>query len=382
MPVNDLSSQKLRELAEFRPEGARVLSLFLSLEPSEFATGSARATEMQSVLDEADRQVRESDSLSHQEKRALREDVERLRGYFKRNVDLKGAHGLAIYACGPAGLFEVLKLPRPVELRAVIDDSPFVEPLADLGRRGTWCVVLVNRKVGRMLLGTPDQLEELPPIEDDVHGQHDQGGWSQARYQRSVENEVHQHLRRTTDLAFRRFKRTQFERLLVGGPEEIVAAFEERLHPYLRERLAGRVDVDVENTSVDHVRRAVAPVIEEHDRTRERQALDRIVEGASSGGRGAAGLESVLTALNERRVETLVLAEGVSEPGVTCPQCGWVGPDGESSCPLDGTALERRENVVESAVELALMQSADVLVARHHGDELRERGSIGAVLRF
>src|SRR5256885_9916650 len=48
---------------------------------------------------------------------------------------------------------------------------------------------------------------------DEVHGQHDQGGWSQARYQRSVEKEVHDHLKRTAEVAFRRFQRLPFDRL-------------------------------------------------------------------------------------------------------------------------------------------------------------------------
>ncbi|MEA2374826.1 MAG: peptide chain release factor subunit 1 [Thermoleophilaceae bacterium] len=381
MQTNELSSHLLRRLADLRPDGARVLSLFVNLDPSEFATPSARATEVRSLIDRAERQLRESDGLSHDEQQGLRGDIERAREFF-RDFSAEGAHGLAVFVCEAADLFEAIKLPRPVESRAVIDDSPFVEPLAELAMRGSWCVLLVNRQTARMLRGSRERLDELPPVEDDVHRRHDQGGLSQARYQRSVDKEVQDHLKRTADVVFRRFKRAPFERILLGGPDEILPDVEEHLHPYVRERVAGRVKVDVENTTAEAVREATAPVMDEVDRAREREALDRLAEGVGAGGRGVAGLEDTLTALNERRVEILLLAEGYSASGVFCRRCGWVGADGVSACPADGGEIERRDDVIESAIELAILQSADVLVSRDHRDELRERGSIGAVLRF
>jgi peptide subunit release factor 1 (eRF1) len=383
MQTNELNSDLLRRLADLHPDGARVLSLFLNLDPSEFATPPARATEARSLIDQAERQLREAgDSLSHDEKKALTEDIERARDYFGR-MSADGAHGLALFACGPADLFEAIKLPRPIDTRAVVDDSPFVEPLAELAMRGSWCVLLVNRQMARMLRGSPDQLTELPAVEDEVHGSHQQGGWSQARYQRGVDQEVRWHLERAAEVAFRRFKRSPFDCILLGGPEETVAEFEGILHPYLRERIAGRVKVDVENTTPDQIREAAAPTIAEIDERREREALDRLEEGVETGGRGAAGLEPTIAALNERRVETLLLGERFDAAGVLCTTCGWVGTDLElTECPADGGALERRDNIAENAIELAILQSAAVLRVRHQAERLESRGSIGAVLRF
>ena len=383
MQTNELNSELLRRLADLRPEGARVLSLFLNLDPSEFATPPARATEARSLIDQAERQAREvNGELDHDAKVALRHDIDRARDYFER-LSADGAHGIALFACEPAGLFEAIKLPRPIESRAVVDDSPFVEPLAELAMRGSWCVLLVNRKVARMLRGSPEQLTELPPIEDEVHGRHDQGGWSQARYQRGVDQEVRWHLQHAAEVAFRRFKRSPFDCILVGGPEETIGEFEGLLHPYLRERVAGHFKIDVENTTPDKIRDAAAPVIAEIDERREREALDRLEGGVETGGRGVAGLEPTIEALNERRVGTLLLTERFDAAGVYCRQCGWVGTDqGLTECPADGSPLERRGDIAENAVELAILQSATVLRVRHHAERLESRGSIGAVLRY
>ena len=289
-----------------------------------------------------------------------------------------------VYACGPADLFEVIRLPRPVETRAVIDDSPFIEPLAELVGVGSWFVVLVNRQTGRMFLGDRERLDEVDVIVDEVHGQHKQGGLSQARYQRSVDEDVQDHLRNVAEAAFDHFKRAPFDHLLLGGPSETLTDFEPKLHAYLQERLAGRIEVDVENSNVDEVYAAASSKIVEHERARERQALDRLREGVSTGRRGVAGLEDVLEALNERRVEILLLEPGTEASGCTCPQCGLVWPLDGGTCPADGTALDCRSDVVESAVELALVQSAEVLVVRDedHERELQSHGDIAAVLRF
>ena len=386
MQTNELRPDRLRELAVLRPDGACVLSIFLNLDPAEFAEPPARSSEIRSVLDEARRIARakvESDGLGHDEKTALRADLNRVEEYLS-DFSPKGAHGLVVYASGPADLFEVIRLPRPVETRAVIDDSPFVEPLAEMIGLGSWMVVLVNRQTGRLLLGDRERLEELDQIVDDVHGQHKQGGWSQARYQRSVDEDVQDHLRNVAEAVFNQFKHTPFDHLLLGGPNETLADFEPKLHAYIQERVAGRIDVDVENSSADDVYAAAAGKIADHEQRREREALDRLREGVSKGSRAAAGLESVLEALNERRVEALLIAQGYEASGCTCPQCGLVWPMNGGQCPADGAPLDCRSNVVESAVELALVQSADVLVVRDddHRRELQSLGDIGAVLRF
>ncbi|MEA2271577.1 MAG: peptide chain release factor subunit 1, partial [Solirubrobacteraceae bacterium] len=272
------------------------------------------------------------------------------------------------------------KLPRPVETGVAIGSSPYIAPLAEIGVPATWCVLLTNRKVGRILRGSSEGLVEATRVTDDVHGRHSQGGWSQARYQRSVEKEVDDHIARVAQVLFRSFQRIPFDRLLVGCTEEVEPEVRDSLHPYLLERYVGRVDVDVENTTPEQVLHAAAEPMEREDRKRERAALDRLAEVVGSGGRGAAGLDDVLAVLHERRVEILLYEPGLTAAGAVCPQCGWMSTTAET-CPADGSTLERRDDVVEVAIEVALAQSAEVLPVRID-QGLEAYGGIGAVLRF
>jgi len=126
------------------------------------------------------------------------------------------------------------------------------------------------------------------------------------------------------------------------------------------------------------------------EREREDEALARLREGLSGGPRPAAGrLMDVLEALNQRRVETLLIAAGTTAPGRECPSCGWLGVAGDQ-CPADGTPTIAHDDVLGPAVQRALLQSADVRVLeRREADgepaqaqQLDMYGGIGAVLRF
>src|SRR3954453_3405273 len=322
MAANTLTRGRLRRLADVHPARGRVLSVFLNLDPSEFATPAARSSAITSDLTEAARRVEEAKDLEHDERVALKADVERVREVLNGDIAGNGTRAVAVFACEPEDLLEVVGLRQPIDSRVVLDDTPHVEPLVHAGAAERWCVLLVNRRLARLFTGPGDELEETDRIEDDVHSQHDQGGWSQSRYQRAGDQEGEEHLGHAADVAFDLFQRRGFDRLLVGGPEETIGDLEAKLHPYLRERLGGRVSCDVENASLEAVRVSAGERITEFVRDRERELLDRLAQGVGRGGRGAGGLPEVLAALGEARVEVLLVAPGLTAAGVCDPDTG------------------------------------------------------------
>ena len=380
MAVNSPTPADLRALADTRPERGRVLSVFLNLDPTEFAEAPARATAINSVLNEAEHVVEEADGLEHDELLGLREDLDRIRGELTRDgVAADGTRGVAIYACGLAGLFKVLQLTQPVETRAVLDRTAFLQPLVQPGQRDRWGVLLVNRRSARLFRGAAGALHETDRIEDDVHRQHMQGGWSQARYQRSVDKEVEDHLKHVADVLFDAHKHEPFDALLIGAPEETVSDVEAALHPYLRERVKGHVQLDVEHSSHDDVLRVAGEAIGRHHDGYEREVLARLDENLGRNGRAASGFDDVLSALNEARVEILVVADGLQEPGARDPLTGMLGREGSGFA--SGAAGEPVANLVEAAMEKAIEQRAEILLVRDP-EALVEHGGIAALLRF
>jgi peptide chain release factor subunit 1 len=376
-------AESARRLISQRPAHP-VVSLYLDLDPEEFATAPARATQINSLIDGAHREVEADDSLDHEEHQALREDLERLREYLESDdAPFQDARALAVFCSLRDDLFEVVQLTRPAEGRVVIGRTPYIEPMISGALERRWCVALVTRREARILVGPADRLSELRHIEDDTHGQHHQGGWSQARYERSYEKEADDHLRHVAELLHRRWRAARYDRLALGGPSEDVARLEGFLSAEIRPLLVSEsVDVDMSSANDEQIREAVSKLVEADERRHERDALDRLAAGIGTpDGRGVGGPEDVLTALNERRVETLLLEPGFDRPGGRCPSCGLLTLEREGECPADGTRLEEVEHLREAVVEAAIAQDAEVMVVSRYPDLGPLRG-IGALLRF
>jgi peptide subunit release factor 1 (eRF1) len=232
-------------------------------------------------------------------------------------------------------------------------------------------VALIDRHHLRVFLGTAEALEEVSLTTDEP-----------ARHRSATADEALTHFTHAGEALLDVLKTRGYDALVLGVREEHRTAILDHLHPYVRDRLAGDIDIDVSSATPDGVRREAAGVLAALRERRVAGALTRVREGVARGERAAAGLGAVLAALNERRVETLVYEQGRTLPGVACPADGWLGTDAES-CPVDGTITERRENVLENAAEAAILQDAEVLVidgAEH--PQLGPHGGIGAVLRF
>src|SRR5437868_2567697 len=96
----------LRTLAGFRAGKGRVISLYLNLDPSLAPTQPAVAARVNSLLDEAGKQADElQKELSHEEKAALKADLERIERWFADEFDRDGAQGAAVFSDGADGLW-------------------------------------------------------------------------------------------------------------------------------------------------------------------------------------------------------------------------------------------------------------------------------------
>ena len=86
MQVSAPDRDQLRHLAELRLDRPVVLSLYLNLDPSQFATPPARKTAIRSLVDEAERRLRDHDGLSHDDRMALQASLERANSFLENDL--------------------------------------------------------------------------------------------------------------------------------------------------------------------------------------------------------------------------------------------------------------------------------------------------------
>jgi peptide chain release factor subunit 1 len=383
MQTNQLTDETLQTLSEVEADEPVVVSLFFNLDPQTFAAPPARESQINSLLSELDALI-DDEGISRDARESLEADRARIESFLREDPDVDGAGALAVYASHALDTFTAVKLPHPVDGAVAIDQWPLLEPVVGLQDQRDWCVLLVTRESARIFRGGPTALREINDIHTDVKNQHSKGGWSQARYERGVEQEVEWHLERATDLLLRQFKRRPFAHLVIGANNESLRpALTNETHAYLTERVRGWIDIDERQASPDEVLEAVRGVMDEYLAQAETELFERFNQERATEGRAAEGVGDVLAALVERKVETLIVRENAEAEGVKCVTCGWIGAAGPTSCPVDQTALDEVENIVEPAIQAAIQQSADVhLVRESYGAEPPFSAPIAAVLRY
>ena len=166
---------------------------------------------------------------------------------------------------------------------------------------------------------------------------------------------------------------------MIGAPTpDVLTDLEQALHPYLRERVAERLQVPI-GLGEEQLGRLVREVEAAIERRDEAALVARLRDAADTTG-GVAGLVDTLRAIGERRVDRLFVSRGYAAEGWRCNGCGCLAPVGRR-CPACGDDMVHVDDIVEDAVQEALAQNCRVSVLVDSAD-LDVLGRIGALLRF
>jgi peptide chain release factor subunit 1 len=306
-------------------------------------------------------------------------DLRRVEEWIRAGFDRATTRGLAFYACSAHDLFEVVAVPVGFRDRVVVNHTPAMGQLESvLQEHERIGVLLADRQRARMFtfeLGTLTERTEAV----DLLPRGDAGHADRGDLDHALANDAHTHLRHAADVAFRAYQDKPFTRLAVGAPDAINRELHGLLHPYLRERHCERIALNP-GASLEEVRRVALDVEYRAERKREAARVERLRDAVASGRRGVAGLAPTLQALNDRRVETLLVSDGYVEEGWRCPRTGALAAVGPLS-PNGGGRMDRVDDVVEDAVFAAINQGCRIEVCIDNAD-LDVLGRIGALLRY
>lgn len=379
-----ITRQAVEQLARYRSPEWPIVSLYLRVD-HEHITDDHYSIRLKNLL----KQLSDDPGieLTRAQADALHDDLERIRTFFRDHGDQFG-QGVALFASSGAGLWEVWETPREVGSSATVDFRPAIAPLVRvLELFEPFCVCLVSRDRARIFTGhMSDFGERAVRLDQEVPGQHDQGGWSQARFQRHIEEHVHQHFKRLAGDLFALFEQEPFRFLVLAGPHEVVSDFVDYLHPYLRERYIGTFYVLMEATAKE-VREEAAKIIRAWQRQEKQRYLDLLRGEALSNDMAVTGLQKVIEALQMGNVLSLVVDDRLHAPGAYCLHCGSVQPPTDppaEHCAYCGGPLRHLADIVPEIYANAYRQNANLvfLTERELQEQLDDFGGIGAILRF
>lgn len=366
-----ITEDAIRELAAFKG-AVPVTSCYLDVDGRRLVRQQDIDHELEAVLRPA--RARYETDVS------VKRDLDRIERYVKAGFDRSNTRGLALFSCEEPDFWQVVPLPVPVHSRVVVNSQPAVGELKSMVEQyDRFGVLLVDRQRARMfvfelgeLVEHSEELDELPRDYDDV------GNSERNDHQNHVEALVDQHARKAAALAWSVYQRVGFDRFTVGAPDDLLSHVQELVHPYLRARWSGRIEV-TPTASPDEIRAAAEKVEARVERDKEAELVSRMRDAVGTG-KGAAGLAETLAALGAGRVDTLLVSRGFAVDGWRCGSCNTLFAKGRS-CPTCGAEMRSVHDVVEEAVEAALAQSCRVEICVDNAD-LDVAGRIGALLRY
>jgi peptide chain release factor subunit 1 len=376
-----VSWERLRELARFRVEKGCAISLYLDLGPRTTATAGETETKINSLLDEAEKSSAANRSdLSHDERLGLKSDFERIRAFFENDFSRDGARGFAVFTAGLDNFWSTMPLLDPVRDDVKVGPDLYLAPLVPLVGRGDGAIVaVVGREQGDLFVLRSGKLEEVADRFDEQPRRHDQGGWSQANFQRHIDKLAGEHLRAVAEDLDRHVRQMQPTNVIVVASEEMRAEFSDLVSNETRKAVVGWTQAPA-HASAAELLELVAPILEQARTDVERKHLERWREEAGRNGRAASGWAETLEAASDGRVELLLFKERASRPAWQCPACGRAAHE-PGSCPLDGTRMEPRDEGLDLAVHQTLAHGGTVLAVREQQD-LDPVEGIAALLRY
>jgi peptide chain release factor subunit 1 len=374
-----------------------VVSCYLKLEPRDRGRGKYliklknRAKRLTAGLEAA--------GLTRAERTRVEADVERVRDYLSQPSQLPSGRGVAVFACGPLRLFEVVPLPHVFRSRLVVDHSPLVRELAALDSEfGRVVCAAYDRTAARFFevsAGGVRELESLTAGETTrtarFHGPtKGRQGRSAARggagagssapgehnFNQRIREEKQRHYATIAQRLFDLIRERPVRGVVLAGSGADVGAVEPHLHPYVAEALLGMARINPKTASEADVFEAVLDLRAEMEREWERHHLAELKEGM--GTRWALnGVTATLAALARGQVRTLLVDSAAERPGFRCRSDGRLALSA-NACAGDAQPVP---DVIDEAIEEALRQGAHVDVVED--PEVRRRvDGLACLLRF
>lgn len=292
--------------------------------------------------------------------------------------------GAALFLSPEGELLKAVQVPARVDDLFVFQRGPVIAPLARIvEEHDHHCVIVLDSKRARILSVYLDSVEGEESYGDETLPARTRGGgWSQARFQRHRAEHVQQFHTEVVEHLQRFVRRYGSDDIILLGPEEATAEFQNELPPALRESVRFVRPAPADEPSSALLRR-IRNLLEEDQVGEDEEILERLERRVREDYLAVGGVRATLRELQSGKVETLVVGRSLPREGSQCTRCEFVLADGEAVCPYCGGEVAAVD-VYDKMVGLAERHDAKVefLEGDAAAELLRRMNGAGAFLKF
>ncbi|MBN1272461.1 MAG: hypothetical protein JXB26_09335 [Candidatus Aminicenantes bacterium] len=376
-----LKREQVEKLSRFKCENFLTTSFYLDTDKSRLTRKEISLSAKNLIRNHLNRL--EKLGLDKNVKESLKKDLEKISRLCSPNRAPFTFSGLAVFSCSGKNFWEIFELPDAPRNRVIFDLNPYVRPLsAIIDEHINGLILLLDRKKAEWFEFFMGEVEKIEEITSDVPGKIKEGGWEgyeSKRIERHIDAQLQNFFKQVAQKTFSFYKNKKNEGLFLGMSDKYYSDFEPLVHPYIKERIKGRLKSYPGDSKEKVIRQAqeLEKLIKEKEESR---LVDNFITELERGGLAGSGLDNILERLNRGQVQTLMVTRYFSKPGKICSKCGFLYVNKEE-CPACKVKTEPLVDVIDEAVERAMESNCQV---KHINppSKLRRYGNIGALLRY
>jgi len=371
--------KEIRKLAKIPESDYPFLSLYLNTKwEDEKQRGRVRLF-VKNELKEAQKSIKDEERI----KKSLQTDSEKIQRYIEglihRAYDER-FKGIAIFACSGIDAFIIYRSSISFQNQFTISSKPSLRQLVQISDENKSAIAVMvdtdRAKIFEMSLG---EIHSESQIESYVPGRHEQGGWSQMRFQRHIREHMHQHHKGVAEQLIKLFDEETCENIVLIGQEHTLATFRALLPERVREKIKGDLSAEFGEESSSLAQKVVEYLHEEYFKEKD-TIIEELIETALARGAAAVGLRDTIEAINRGQVHRLVIDRELKRQGWQCIKCLALGEITALRCPFCNSTIETVD-LAEEMIRSVINRDGEVDMIRDH-PELSKYEGVGALLRF
>lgn len=364
----------IRTLATLPVTDAEVVSCYLTLEGGGLTD--------RNVFDTQARLLKQG--MTGTARRDSEDALKRIEEYLTTEL-LPDAKGIALFSrAGAEPFFLPLQFRVPLPIWVAVDTTPNIYHLVELKDTYHRYVVMISTEESVRILEvnlgtvTEELWKDRPELRKRVGRE-----WTKDHYQDHRRERTQRFIKEKIKVLDRLVSAGGYAHLILAGNPRITAQVSHQLPKHLAAKLIDTVPASGKAQASDIVEATIASFVQQEE-NESRRAAGEVIRAARAGGLAAVGTGPTLQALEQGRVDTLVLAQAYDPaPGWQCATCGRmeIETTKPAECRQCGAVELRSFDVREEMVRLAEQNGCDIEVVEL-SDLLMLYGGAGCLLRY
>ena len=300
----NLLAEQIDTLAAFAPTELPVISLYLNTQSDDHGRDHFASFVKKELHTRA--RTFAPQSAAHA---SFVRDVDRIEKYLATELR-PSTNGLALFACaGAENFFEAVQLNAPLERHEIyVDHQPHLYTLALVTKQfPRYAAVVADTDSARLFVfGLSSTISE-DRVESPKMSRTQTGGWSQARYQRHMENYHQHHAKEVLEVLDRVVRKEEIQYIVFAGDQVVIPLLQKQLSPFLAAKVIDVLRLDI-RTPERQVLEATLAAMRRQDAKDDSEKVEHLIGDYRSGGLAVVGVPDVLAALSKGQVEEVLLS--------------------------------------------------------------------------